>query len=163
MIPDSSSLYAKPQSTLAVMPARRLEHILGDPRGRLGRLRERAERLSALNRRLYEILPPPLHEHVRLVAADAERVVLRAGSAAWLTRLRFQLPQVRRLLREVLGLPARRVEIGVMHRLYTPAHNARRATALSPASRRALEHAATVSGDPALAAALRRLASRGRC
>jgi hypothetical protein len=143
------------------MSARRLKNILSDPRGRIGQLQERSDQLARLNRRLYEILPPPLHEHVRLVAVSEERVVLRADSPAWLTRLRFQLPQVRRLLREILGLQARRVEIGVMRRLYTPQRVERHALAISPQGRRTLEQAADASDDEALASALRRLASRG--
>ncbi len=144
------------------MTARRLHQILSDRHSGLNRLQVEAERLATLNRRLYELLPPPLHEHVRLVAAGPDRVALRASSAAWLTRLRFQLPQVKRLLRESLGMKARRVEIAVLHRSFAPAVPPREALGMSAAARRSLERAADISGDEELARALRRLASRGR-
>lgn len=144
------------------MTARRLDQILSDTHGSLNRLQLEAQRLAALNRRLYELLPAPLHEHVRLVAAEPDRVALRASSAAWLTRLRFQLPQVKRLLRESLGLKARRVEIAVLRRSFAPAPTRTQLPSVSTLASRYLDDAADLSGDDELAQALRRLAARGR-
>ena len=143
------------------MHPRSLKEILQTSTGRSGGLRAKADLLASLDDKLRRWLPQPLSAHVRLVALEQDRVAIWADSAAWRSRLHYQLPQVRQILAQRLGLQVVRIDTGVMattERLERP----QRRAMLGTEAAENLERAASSLGDPKLAAALRRLAARGR-
>ena len=150
------------------MPLRSLRTLLNNRRAASGRLAAQGRRLSHIDRLLFEQLPPPLHEQVKAAAVYPEQglVVLAVPSSAWLARARFQEPQIRRLLQRQSRLQVARIRFRVVPPAAPPVSR-RPPPTLSPAASELLESTAAglSSDDPAnarLAAALRRLARRGR-
>jgi len=144
-----------------IMKARRIEDVIRASRGRMGRCVANADRLQELNRSLFEILPAPLHRHVQAVRMDGSTLVLKSDSSAWQAKLRFQLPQIKRLLRQRLNVPIRRIETGVLPGREIRQRVPRRAR-MSAGAGAALERAALAMDDVELRAALQRLARHGR-
>lgn len=142
------------------MGARKIGNIIGATEGQLGRLRDGCARLAKYDRRLREIVPSPLLDHVRLVIVDADRVVLEAESSAWLTRLRFHLPQLKQLLGRELKLRGRKVEIRVAAPSSSFDTTPGQRPVMSKRSARLLVESARSIDDTELSAALRRLARR---
>ena len=96
--------------------------------------------------------------HLQLVALEQDRVAIWADSPAWRSRLHYQLPQIKRVLREQLGLNVTRIDTGVLpagERLERP----RRRAVLSAKAAENLQRAAGSIEDPQLRAALTRLAA----
>lgn len=145
---------------MLAMGARRIGNVIAATDGQLGRLRDHCARLAKYDRRLREIVPPPLLDHVRIVIVDADRVVLEAESSAWLTRLRFHLPQLKQLLWRELKLRGRKVEIRVAAPSRSTEAEPGQRPAMSKRSSRLLIESARSIDDPQLSAALRRLARR---
>jgi hypothetical protein len=144
-----------------IMKARRIQDVIRASRGRIGRCVANADRLQALNRTLFEVLPAPLHRHVQAVRIEGSTLVLKSDSSAWQAKLRFQLPQIKRLLRQRLDLPIRRIETGVLPRreIRQPAP---RQAQMSAGAGATLERAALAMDDVELRAALQRLARHGK-
>jgi hypothetical protein len=142
----------------ALMRPRSVEEILRTSTARSGGLRARAELLATLSDRLRRLLPQPLATHLQLVALEQDRVAIWADSPVWRSRLHYQLPQIKRVLREQLGLNVTRVDTGVLpagERLERP----RRRAVLSAEAAANLQRAAGSIDDPQLSAALTRLAA----
>jgi len=147
---------------MPVMATRRIGNVIASTAGPLGLVRDKCARIARLDERMREIVPAPLLDHVHLVLADAERVVLEAESSAWLTRLRFHLPQLERLLRRELGVRARKIEIRVAAREGRASMPTGPRIMLSKRTAGLLEETARSIDDPGLSAALQRLARRSR-
>jgi len=159
MIPETDSVFAKLSRILAEMPARTLQEIIRREKSRPGELLARSESLSLFAGRLSELLPAPLHGHVRLALIEGDRAVLLTDSPVWKSRLRFHLPQVRRLIRSQLAPRVKRIDIKVEACGDSRPPQARRPR-LSARGAECLHQAARTIDDEALGQALARLASR---
>lgn len=139
------------------MPGPRDVHsILEDDR--LSRLVARARALLEIERAVHGNLNPELARHCRVVNLRDDSLLLATTSAAWATRLRYEIPRLLGLLqRQTDRLSAIRV---VVHPAAPEAPVNRRAVPLSPAAAEAVNAGAQSIGDPALSAALARLAKR---
>lgn len=73
----------------------KLQDLLGNRSGGLGKVLARAASLEALTDRVAARLPGPEAEHIVAVSADAERLVVTVDSAAWAARLRFMEKEIR--------------------------------------------------------------------
>ena len=131
---------------------KRLDQVLSASAGRLGAVAAHSRRLADAAQRLADCLPGGLAAHCRLADLDDGRLVVAADSSAWATRLRYHTAE----LRQKLGVETCRVIV-----MPVSAPVARGRPPLAPISERAagvLESTAQSVADPALAAALRRLA-----
>ena len=137
----------------------RLDQVLTAHTGRLGAIASHARRLAELDALVRLCLGDDLAAHCRLADLRSGRLVLAADTPAWATRLRYHTPEIREKLAAagvsvaecrvvVTPPPAPDVEPGPR-----PGMSAQGADALNTT-------AETVR-DPALAAALRRLARNG--
>lgn len=117
-------------------------------------------------RRLLELtrlrLPEDLAPHCRAAVLAKGRLTLYAESSAWASRLRYLAGEVRRELRpEFSGLSEVRVRVMGADVQPPPAPKPAPARALSAQNRALLRATAENLSDPALRAALRRLARQG--
>ena len=138
------------------MPApkpRRLDQVLNTPAGRLGAVTAHARRLAEAARQLEGCLPAEVAAHCRLADLSSGRLVLAADTPAWATRLRYHTAEIRQKLGaaecRVIVAPA---EAGRTSPVPTP-------PVMSDRAADTLESTAGAVDDPALAAALRRLAA----
>ncbi len=159
IIPDSVGVFAMSSRILTEVSAKSLQEILAREKSLTARFLSRTESLSHMASRFAELLPTPLHGHVRLILLEGERIVLMADSPAWKSRLRFHLPQVKRLIRAQLAPRVRKIDVRV-----GPCAGASTAPVKRPRiSRKSSQHlkrAAGSIGDENLRRALHRLASR---
>jgi hypothetical protein len=140
---------------------RRLRGLLTPGPGGLGELIEQAGRLARASERLRRRLGPPLGDHSRVAGFAAGTAVVQADSAAWASRLRFMTAEVIEALAPALG-PVERVRVTVASPPPAlPAGPRPARPVLGPEPARTLDLAAGSLDDPALAAALRRLARHG--
>lgn len=154
-------VFATPSRILAEMPAKTLQEILARDRSRTAELLARSESLSRFAQRLSELLPTPLHGRVKLALLEDDRAVLLTDSPVWRSRLRFHMPQIKRLMRTQLAPRVTRIEIKVIPCIDerpTPT----KACRLSERGARYLRQAADAIDDDTLSRALRRLAGRTR-
>jgi len=143
------------------MKARPIQDVIRASRGRIAAYAVESERLRKLNRALFEVLPAPMHEHVQAVRLSGTTLVLKSDSPAWQAKLRFQLPQIKRLIRQRMQIPLQRIETGVMPRQESRTRTPRPAR-MSREAGAVLERAALSMEDTDLRAALQRLARHGR-
>jgi hypothetical protein len=112
-------------------------------------------------RRVRALLPADISDQCRQVSLDDGCLTLLTSSPVWSARLRFLLPQIIADL-NADGLSIHRGDIRVipveLAGAKTPNRNS---PALTPQASRCLRQAAAAVSDPALAASLERLASRG--
>ncbi len=128
----------------------------------LKRLTLQAERLSALDKMLNERLPSALAAHVRLATIRDGCLVLLADSPVWATQLRHHTPAILSDLPEApefAGVKSIRIRnyLGTVER-----RQARKAASMGPGTALAMETQAESIPDPALRAALKRIARRGQ-
>ncbi len=136
------------------------EFVTGGPAARvlLDRLSRNRELLAAVR----ALLPPDLAGHCVAALLDEGRLLLYADASAWASRLRFHS---RELVRELAraGVPTGKINVRVLieaqPRRSPPPRRVRR---LSKKSAALIRQTAEHLPDPALAAALLRLAARGR-
>lgn len=129
----------------------------------LNGLMEHARRLERLAREIRAALPHPLADHCRLANVRRGSLILQVDSAAWATRLRYQVPGLLKQFRKHASL-AQVTDIKIR---VTPPDSPKsirpfRSARLSPSSAKMLMDTAEAITDPDLGAALRRLASRSR-
>ncbi|HWP94809.1 MAG TPA: DciA family protein [Gammaproteobacteria bacterium] len=128
----------------------------------LGALAARGQGFEDLRRTVAAALPAALAGHLTGAVLAAGELVLLTDSAAWATRMRFHDALIRSVVRARHGVDVTRVTVRVQ--LSEPPAAPRPAFSrpqLGVEARRSLENAAASVTDPALAAALRRLARRG--
>jgi hypothetical protein len=138
----------------------RLDQVLTAPTGRLGAITSHARRLAELDALIRLCLGDELAAHCRLADLRSGRLVLAADTPAWATRLRYHTPEIRQKLaaagltvaecRVVVAPPPPARDPGPMQRPDMSADSAGTLHATADSIR-----------DPALAAALRRLARNG--
>jgi hypothetical protein len=123
-------------------------------------LLDRAATLDGINQRLLRFLPSPLNQHVCLANLREDTAVFMADSSAWLTRARYQGPEILKLLRQEPGLE----RINKLHFKIQPlTEHAERPTSrpqLSENTAELLISTAKIIDDPELKAALHKLSRR---
>ncbi len=138
----------------------RLDQVLTAPTGRLGAIASHARRLAELDALVRLCLGDELAAHCRLADLRSGRLVLAADTPAWATRLRYHTPELRQKL-AAAGMTVAECRIVVAPPPPTrPADPSQRPN-MSAGSASALNATAESIRDPALAAALRRLARNG--
>lgn len=137
---------------------RKLASLLAADRD-LKRLIAHADDLARLQRQVHALMDPELAAHCRVADLTRDTLVLEVDSPAWATRLRYQGNGLLRTLRASPELAAVTQLRTCVRPPQAPAAKERRAH-LSEQGAEALRRAADVIDDPALSAALRRLAER---
>ena len=142
------------------MPIKSVTAILAGRNDNLQTLLDRAAILDGINQRLLRYLPPPLNQHVYLANVRENTAVIMADSSAWLTRARYQGPEILTLLRQEPGLE----RINKLHFKIQPlTEHAERPTSrpqLSENTAELLISTAKIIDDPELKAALHKLSRR---
>lgn len=129
--------------------------------GTTARLLEYAHQLQTLNAHLAACLDRETSAHVRVAHLGDGRLLLHADSAAWSTRLRYLVPQLLRCLRQnTLLADLQHVDVRVAPSAQ-PAAPVTRPAVLSADNAAILDSTADGIPDPAMRAALKRLARRG--
>ena len=131
-------------------------------RGRAGGLVAYGDRLARINRLLRAYLPPHLRDHARVTAIGPERWTVQTESAAWATRLRYVLPELRQQLGAELGQAVPPLRLRIEPLADDHADTRPRRLTLTRHNAHVLEGAAETVDDQKLGAALRRLARHGR-
>lgn len=112
---------------------------------------------------VHQCLPTPLRPHCAVANWRDGVLILTASSSAWTAKIRFYLPELKKLLlknRELDGISE--VVIRTEVRASEPAIPPRRRAILSPESAQILRSLATHTDHPELSDALQRLAKRSR-
>lgn len=121
-------------------------------------------RLKDLNEQLGRQLPAPLGKHVTVANVHQDTLVLNTASPVWASRLRYLTPAILDFVRSRPGfetLRSVRVRIS-MPDSAAPVRHSRSPLRPSQASAAHLRHVGESIPDPALRAALMRLADRHR-
>lgn len=130
----------------------------------LARLLRHGERLARWGRCVDGVVPPSLRGRIRLADVRGDVAVLHVDSPAWHARARFQVPQLLAALKAVPGLEGLRgVEVKVARARGETGPGepaATRPRVLTGEAREWLARCAEAETDPALRAALQRLARR---
>ncbi|MFZ1325185.1 MAG: DciA family protein [Candidatus Contendobacter sp.] len=126
--------------------------------GVLGALMTRARELKRLSGIFLAYLPPQLRAHALLVRLDAERWEVHTEAASWATRLRYALATIRQPLGQQLSIVLPKPRIRVKPAALPPVSH-RPPLALPQGSAEQIERLARTLSDPALRAALQRLAA----
>lgn len=124
-------------------------------------LTDRGQRLARFERFLNEQLPPELIGRVRIGNLRDQLLILFVDSPAWAARLRFHVPQLLQQLRKHGAIRPEKIQIRVLPDRSPPPvkhHHAR----MSAAAAESIRITARCTEDSKLAAALERLASRGK-
>ncbi len=137
----------------------RLDQVLSAPTGRLGAITSHARRLTELDALVRLCLGDELAAHCRVADLRSGRLVLAADTPAWATRLRYHTPEIRQKL-AAAGLTVAECRVVVAP---PPPRDAEPGPppGMSASGASALHATAENIRDPALAAALRRLARNG--
>jgi hypothetical protein len=146
---------------MGAIPFISVRQLLGSPLSPLGRLVAAGRHQDAANAALQEFLEEPLKGRVCVARASSETLTLVADSPAWSARVRYLTPQILDHLRSRLENPRLR-NVKIVTR---PTESRRpppppRRPRLSGRAAELLTSVARASDDPALAAALERLAAR---
>ena len=142
------------------MPIKSVTAILAGRNDNLQTLLDRAAIIDGINQRLLRYLQPPLNQHVCLANVREDIAVIMADSSVWLTRARYQGPEILTLLRQEPGLE----RISKLHFKIQPLtlHADRPASRpqLSENAAELLISTAKIINDPQLKAALHKLSRR---
>ncbi len=125
-------------------------------------LLDQGRRIARLNAALSRLLPAGLAGHCRVANLRDGILVLAADSPAWASRLRFHADKLLKSLNKECDLGAGRVRTIVVPAAALPTRRPIPRKPISSHTARLIEQCADGIGDPALQAALRRLARRSR-
>lgn len=146
-----------------------LNKLLSATSGDLSRTLKRARQLQLADQALQQLVGTTLAGHCHVANVRGTVLVLQLDSAAWAARLRYQMPAIQRELKASRTFSAiLSIEVNIRPRgsaggHASPAHarnQTRRPISLSDTAATHIAAVASATGDPALQAALRRLASR---
>ena len=137
-----------------------VSRILAAQNDKLQSLLERAAILDGINQRWLRFLPAPLKNHICLANIREDTAVIMADSSAWLTRARYQGPEILNILRQEPGLE----RLNKVHFKIRPlTYHAERPPSRPQLSENAAElliSTAKIIDDPNLKAALHNLSRR---
>ena len=137
---------------------RRVGGALGRRDSELAGLYSRAQRLQKLEEIMLATLPAQARGHVRLARIDRQELVVMADRPEWRHQLRYLAPRLQSAMEEQAGIRPKRVLVKIGDLPRRPEPQAPRH--LSTHAGRTIGSTAASVDDPALAAALARLASR---
>ena len=124
-------------------------------------LLNRARAVQAMTFSLRTHLGQPLAEHCWVGGHSGPVLTLVTDGGAWATQLRYQQHEICKLLNSEFGLKLNKLRIKIASPRATPKPPKARPR-MPEAGVRSLESAAQSTADPALRAALLKLARRGR-
>lgn len=135
-----------------------IARLLSGTAGGCAALLQQSQRLQQLTRTLQEHLPEPLNRHCTVAAIHDNSLVLLTDSPVWSSRLRFHAPALLRELERRHAIHLAKVLIRI-----TPPEQVRPVAVshkpqMSATTAGLLRQVAGTMNDPALGAALRRLA-----
>ena len=135
-----------------------IAHLISDSAGGCAALLQQSQRLLHLTRTLQEHLPEPLNRHCTVANIHNDSLVLLTDSPVWSSRLRFHAPALLRELerRHAVHLTSVRIRINPPEQVRPAAPS--RKPQMSATTADLLRQVASTLDDPALGAALRRLA-----
>ena len=140
------------------MSTKPVANILSRHGSALTPLLERAQYLQQLTQALRDSLDAQLAEHITIANLREETAVITTDTPAWLTQLRYQAPNILRLLKAFPGLEnLQKVQLKIQPASNTPPTGPSRRASLSTASAQFLQSAALSTEDDELAEALYRL------
>lgn len=147
---------------------RSVGNLLNDRANPSRKLLEHSLRLERLGGQVGALLPDACRPHCRVANLRGGLLSIAADSPAWAARIRFLAPRLLQVLQQPRSLqrqtdlPIHRIEISVMPVETSIARPATRRPGLSHKTLALLEETAQSMDDPALRAALLRLARRRR-
>ena len=135
-----------------------IARLISDTAGGCAALLQQSQRLLHLTRTVQEHLPEPLNRHCTVANIHNDSLVLLTDSPVWSSRLRFHAPALLRELkrRHAIQLTGVRIRVNPPEQV-RPAVTSSKAV-MSIATAGLLRQVASTLDDPALGAALRRLA-----
>ena len=134
--------------------------LIARPPADLALLLAHVETLQRVSRRVHQCIPPLLQGHCRVANYKNHVLILHAETPAWTTRVRFLLPELQKKLADN-SLFENLTEIQVRTEPQSAERAApQRRVAISSASAAVVKSLAEGIPDPALQAALLRLANR---
>lgn len=129
---------------------------------RLKQLKDQADHIAALDRRLKTCLSGPLAAHVRLATVRDGCLVMQADSPAWASELRFRTPEILAAVGEQSGFEAIR-SLRIRTRTDPePAERVPEKARLSEDAAATLRAHASSIEDPDVRAALLKIARHGK-
>ncbi|MCK5639280.1 MAG: DUF721 domain-containing protein [Gammaproteobacteria bacterium] len=136
--------------------------LLEDRNSSYSMLVRHATELASLNLQLQKHLPASLGKHCQLANYRSNTLVIQSESAAWASKLRYLLPQLRRELKQYTSFSGLKdIHIKVASTATAPAEKPS-PPRLSKQSAQLLEQAAASMSDPELGKALAQLARHKR-
>ena len=124
----------------------------------------RARLMGGLTESLRSLLPPALGSRCRVAGVTADQLTLAAESSAWATQLRYLQREIIKHMNAHHGLDVQRVKVHVSTLTLTNEEPADSRPGRRPrvpdAAADTLRRAARTVGDPGLAGALERLATK---
>jgi hypothetical protein len=135
-----------------------LYKLLEDRNSSYNHLVKHARELASLNLQLQKHLPDSLGKHCQLANYRSNTLVIQSESAAWASKLRYLLPQLRRELSQYTAFSGLKdIHIRVVATATEPREKPS-PPRLSKQSAQLLEQAAASISDPGLGKALAQLA-----
>lgn len=141
---------------------RSIGNLLNDRANPSRMLLEHSLRLERLSGQVRALLPDACRPHCRVANLRGGLLSIAADSPAWAARVRFLAPRLLQNLQRQSDLPIHRIEVSVMPVEISIARPTIRRPGLSHKTLALLEETAQSMDDPALRAALLRLARRRR-
>jgi hypothetical protein len=130
-----------------------------DPEGILAFIQKKVAQLKKLNQIWQEEIAEDLAAHSRIANFRDGHLIIECDSAAWATRLRYMLPEIRQKLRQYPDLQdLSHIEWSIQPHFHsTTSQSSRQPPLLSPSSAQLLKNTATsIKGKP-LKEALQRI------
>lgn len=124
---------------------------------------ERGRQLLRLWQRMQPLLDAELASHCQLLNFRNGMLIMACDSTAWATRLRYQIPTLLKMVREITGQEALQdIRIKIQPVSQKPAPQSRKPAAITSHGAYCLKQCASTITDPALRRALERLAQHQR-
>jgi hypothetical protein len=137
-------------------------NLLNDRANPSRKLIEHSLLLERLSGQVRTLLPNACRPHCRVANLRAGLLSIAVDSPAWAARVRFLAPRLLQNLQRQTDLPVHRIEVSVMPVEVSIARTGMPRPGLSHKTLALLEETAQSMDDPALRAALLRLARRRR-
>lgn len=135
-----------------------ISSLLQEKQSPLTELYKKSRAIHKIDQELKKILDPSLQEHFELANINADIAVLLAGSSAWATRLRYNIPAILNALNNQLNLTAvKTIRIKIKKPAFDHKTSSKKTNILSNKSAQFLNDAANNFNDPEIRACLQKL------